>query len=471
MRTLRSRLIFSHILPLAIVAPLVAISLIYLLETQFLLSQYSQRLSQQANLMAQALATNPAIFSDPRRAEAFVSEMRIYSDGPIVLMRPDGALIALSDQGAQPLDWEGIDQALSGRTSVIVTYGWAGRGQVLVPVVNAQQQLVGIVGMSETLAGVTSQFGRLRLLVLAILVVGVVVGSVVGLILAVWLERPIGRAANAAVGIAHGQAVQPLPVSGPVEIRGLSESINLLAARLSSLEDSRRRSLANIVHELGRPLGAIRSAVHVLRQDAGEDAAIRAELLEGIEMEIERMTPLLDELSQLHGQVEGNVHLDRRPTDMNAWLPPVLAPWRAAAIDKGLQWEAQIAPDLPTLDVDPGRLAQALSNLLSNAVKYTVAGQVSVQATADGGRLLIAIADTGLGIAAEDMDHVFDPFYRSPQVTRYPYGLGLGLTIAHDLVRAHGGDIELESKVGEGSRFTVRLPAGSGQQVTSEQRP
>ena len=90
MRTLRSRLILSHILPLAIVAPLVAISLIYLLETQFLLNQYSQRLAQQANLMAQALASNPAIFQDDLQAQAFVTEMRIYVDAPIVLMRPDG---------------------------------------------------------------------------------------------------------------------------------------------------------------------------------------------------------------------------------------------------------------------------------------------------------------------------------------------------------------------------------------------
>ena len=463
MRTLRSRLIFSHILPLAIVAPLVAISLIYLLETQFLLAQYSHRLSQQVNLMAQALATNPAIFSDRRQAEAWVSEMRIYSDGPIVLMRPDGAMLALSDQGAQPVTWEGIEQALSGQTSVIITYGYAGRGQVLVPVVDARQRLVGVVGVTETMETFSSQFGRLRLLVLAILVVGMAVGSLVGLVLAVWLERPIGRAANAAVGIAHGETIMPLPLTGPVEIRGLSESINLLAARLSSLEDTRRRSLANIVHELGRPLGGIRSAAHVLRQGAGDDPAIRAELLEGIELEIERMTPLLDELSQLHGQVEGKVNLDRRPTDLNVWLPPVLAPWRAAAIEKGLQWEAQIAAGLPTLNIDPDRLAQALSNLLSNAVKYTpestqTSGQVTVSASVEGGQVIIMVADTGLGIPTEDGERIFDAFYRSPQVTRYPYGLGLGLTIARDLVRAHGGEIDVRSKIGEGSRFTIRLP-------------
>ena len=227
------------------------------------------------------------------------------------------------------------------------------------------------------------------------------------------------------------------------------------------MEDTRRRSLANIVHELGRPLGGIRSAVHVLRQDAGDDPAIRAELLEGIELEIERMTPLLDELSQLHGQVEGKINLDRRPTDLNVWLPPVLAPWRAAAIEKGLQWEAQIAAGLPTLNVDPDRLAQALSNLLSNAVKYTISGQVTVNASVDAGKVILVVADSGFGIPVEDGERIFDPFYRSPQVTRYPYGLGLGLTIARDLVRAHGGEIDVNSKLGEGSRFTIRLPVAT----------
>jgi two-component system sensor histidine kinase BaeS len=176
------------------------------------------------------------------------------------------------------------------------------------------------------------------------------------------------------------------------------------------------------------------------------------------------MEPLLDDLTLLHSQVTGQRVLALQPIPLSNWLVTTLLPWRAAALNKELHWETNIPPDLPTLNIDPTRMAQVLGNLLNNAIGYTPAGgRVQVTAAArenpddEPGELIIQVSDTGPGIAPEEQERVFEPFYRSRQPQRFSKGLGLGLAIARDLVEAHGGRLEVSSTLGEGSVFTARL--------------
>jgi signal transduction histidine kinase len=144
---------------------------------------------------------------------------------------------------------------------------------------------------------------------------------------------------------------------------------------------------------------------------------------------------------------------------LSDWLPPTLFPWRAAAREKGLEWKTDIPSDLPSLELDPDRIAQALGNLLSNAIKYTPqGGEVSVRAAANKHEVWIGVSDTGPGILPEEHQRVFEPFYRSDHERRFPQGLGLGLTIARDLVEAHGGKLDVASTPGKGCTFTICLP-------------
>jgi signal transduction histidine kinase len=155
----------------------------------------------------------------------------------------------------------------------------------------------------------------------------------------------------------------------------------------------------------------------------------------------------------------GSLELNRRPTALGEWLPQALIPWQKAAQEKGLRWQTDIPPDLPTVLVDPDRLGQALGNLLSNAVKYTPAGgAVSTGAGVEDDAIWVRVEDTGPGIAPEDLELIFTPFYRGRSATRFPQGMGLGLTIARDLVSAHGGRLEVENSPGLGSRFTIWIP-------------
>ena len=469
MRSLRSSFIISHLLPVLVVVPLVGLILIYLLETQIMLTQMSGDISDKANLIAETVNGRPELLQDLAEAESFISGVSIYIEEQVLLFGPDGQVLASNEPLAEP----GVEEALAGESvletavageeNLVIIYGLAEqRAIVLVPVQDINQQLVGIVGVTDTLAGAANQFQRLRTIIAGALALQLVLGALIGWWLARRLEQPIGQAAAAVVAIADGQEIDPVPIEGPEEIRELSKAVNILAERLRLLEETRRRSLANIVHELGRPLGAINTAAYVLRQGAGDDPQVRDELLEGIEGAVHNMEPLLNDLSQLYGQVQGRVQIAPQAVDLNEWLLPSLLPWRTVAREKGLDWQADVAADLPTIEIDPDRMNQVIGNLISNAIKYTPQGG-TVTVTAEAGRDMvdIGVCDNGPGIDPEEQERIFEPFYRSQAHRRFPQGLGLGLTIARDLVEAHGGTLELISEPGEGSCFVVHLPRKS----------
>jgi signal transduction histidine kinase len=468
MRTLRGRFIFSHLLPIALVLPLTGVLLVYLLETQIILADATNDLVAQAGLIGRVADQRPAVWSDPRAAAILVAELRPRADTRLDLRRPDGQLLASSDpdRGVSQISLPNLPVGGALRSSapwVRVSGGLLDQALVvLLPIAGRDQQLVGIVELTQTFAGIGSRIWRARMLVLGLTATELLIGVLVGVLLALRLARPIERAATVMTLIADGGRPQPLEAAGPAELRRLSESVNALAARLRALEEQRRRSLANIVHELGRPLGAMRAAVHVLGQRAGDDAATRHELLMGIEQAITGMQPLLDDLALLHGQVQGTLQVRRKPIDLHAWLPSQLATWQAAALEKGLAWHSVLDSQLPVLYADPEQLGRAVGNLLSNAVKYTPAGgAVDVTARTCGEAVCIEVADTGLGIPSEEQSLIFEPFFRSERQRRFPQGLGLGLTIAREIITAHQGHLDLSSVPGEGSRFSITLPRPS----------
>ena len=217
--------------------------------------------------------------------------------------------------------------------------------------------------------------------------------------------------------------------------------------------------LANLVHELGRPLGALRSAIQALMHGAIEDAELRYELLRGMDDENERLQHLLEDLSHLHDQVLGTLELDRQEIAIASWLNDILGPWREAAKEKHVRWQTEIPTKMQNLYADPIRLGQAIGNLISNAIKFTpINGTITVSAGQKGENLWIRVSDTGPGISEEEKEKVFTPFYRGSQGRRFPQGMGLGLGIANNLVEAHGGHLEIESAPGLGSHFTIWLP-------------
>jgi len=477
MRSLRTRLILSHILPLLVIVPLMGIALIYIVETQVMLTNLSNELTQQAKLTAEIARDQPNIWANADQARIFVSRFSAHHQSNVMLVDPKGNLLASnqpsdSDQVGHPLDLPNLSTALAGKDSIQVNYNQNFQTEIieiLVPVINPNQELVGVIRLTHQVSSVYDRFVRLRYIIVGVLAVELLLGIAVGLLLALNLERSLRQVTEAVYGIASGRNWTTLPEQGPDEIRLLLRAFNTLTERLRMLEEARRRLLANLVHEVGRPIGALQSAIQALLNGADQDIALRSELLEGMEAEVQRLHPLLDNLAQLHDRVLGTLELNCRPVNLSDWLMCVAVPWREAAQAKGIQWQATIPDTLPTLDVDADRLAQAMGNLLSNAVKYTPSGGiVSLTVGLENDQVWMQVSDTGPGISADEQQQIFAPFYRSHRGYRFPQGMGLGLTIARDLVLAHNGRLEVDSEPDKGSSFTIWLPQINGNQPSSE---
>jgi len=468
-RTLRRRLIASHVLPLLVVIPLMGIALIYVLETQVLIPSLTSELFGQASLVAEDAQDQPGIWSDPMQARAFVMRLDPLLDARLMLIGPQGQILASTyaadrEQIGQFLNHPGLSTVLMGKTSVHEDYSPSLESEiadVLMPVMAPDEHVEGVVRLSYILTNVYQRFLVLRFIIGGVIVGGIVLGVAVGSGLAVNLERPLKSVTTAVYQLAQGERTTPVPDQGPEEISLLSRAFNTLLDRLRSLETARSQLLANLVHELGRPLGAVRSAIQALQGGAEQDATLRREMLTGIDDEVKRLQRLLVDLAHLHEQVLGSLELDRQSVVLNEWLPHVLVPWREAALKKKIHWEEHLPDDLPVLRYDPDRLAQAVGNLLSNAVKYTpLGGTVSVSASIEDESFAIRVEDTGPGMSAEQLAHIFEPFYRGQTTRRFPQGMGLGLTIARDLATAHGGQLDVTSTPGLGTQFVLRIPCG-----------
>ncbi len=470
--TLRRRLIISHMLPVLIIIPLMGIALLYVLETQVAVPNLTREMVEQAALVAEITQDTPTVWTDTTAAQDLVERVSRHFDLRLMLLDRDGRLLASSDAAdadriGQVISAPDLSKALSGETAVRPDYFSPSLAteiaDVWQPVSQANQPVSGIVRLSFPLSRVFDRFLILRYIVAGVLTAGIVAGVALGWVLALNLARPLRQIAEAIHHLAQGEPLPPLSEKGPEEITLLARALNVLVERLRDLEDARNRLLASLVHELGRPLGALRSATDALRIGADRDEQLRRELLSGIDEELRLLQRLLEELAHLHNQMLGPLEINRQMIDLSEWLPTVLAIRHEAALQKGLRWETQIPPELPVIYADPERLAQALGNLLSNALKYTpTGGTISVSVGVDDDDIWICVGNTGPGIAPQDQARIFEPFYRGKTLRRSPQGLGLGLTIAHDLVTAHGGRIDLDSAPGRGTHFTIHLPRTTG---------
>lgn len=467
MRTLRARLILSHILPLLVIVALIGIALNYVLETRFLLTNLAGELTGKAILIAELATDKPELWDQPAQAQEFAERIGSQLNARVMLLDTDGSLLASTDpkdlefRGQVMDDLPELEDVLAGEVIVGTQYSrylLADVVDVQVPAWGPDQQVIGVVRLTHRLENIYEQVLVLRYLIIAVLAFGLALGLAVSWFFAVSLGRYLRQVTQAVHGIASDQDIELLPVQGPEEIRTLLTAVNTMSERLQNLEKVRRRLLANLVHELGRPLGALLSAIQALQGGAHQEKAFLDEILQGMRDEIGRLQRILNDLMRMYDQVLGTVDMTPRLMPLSEWLRGILPTWREVALSKGLEWEVKIPEDLPKFTFDPDRLAQALGNLISNAIKYTPkGGTVAVDAGLEEARAWIRVRDTGAGIPVKEQAEVFEPFYRGTSNRRFPQGMGLGLSIARDLVEAHGGHIEILSTPGEGSAFTIWL--------------
>jgi two-component system phosphate regulon sensor histidine kinase PhoR len=227
---------------------------------------------------------------------------------------------------------------------------------------------------------------------------------------------------------------------------------------LRNLQTTRRELIGNISHEFRTPLAGIKVMVETLRDGAVDDKKAAGDFLTRIDSEVDRLTQLVSELTELSRVETGKAELKLELLNLNNLVEEVTAQLSPQAERQKLTVVKELAADLPSIRADKARVRQVMVNLLHNAIKFTEpGGRIAVTTQGEGDSVAVAITDTGRGIASEDLPHVFERFYKGDKA-RGGEGTGMGLAIAKHIVEAHGGYIRVESKESKGSTFSFSLP-------------
>lgn len=320
------------------------------------------------------------------------------------------------------------------------------------------ETVIGSVQVGKSLVGVESMLQTVRYLLGLGIATTLIVAAGIGMLMARAALRPIDRITQTARRIAHAQDLsQRLPaIHTQDEIARLTDTFNETLGRLENLFQQQQRLVADVSHELRTPLTILRGNLDLLKRGyaslSPEDVN---EMLTSMEEEVTRLSRLVADLVFL-AKADAGVQLEKQVVELDTVLLDVYR--QALLMADGVKVELG-HEDQATVLGDRDRLYQLLLNLTDNAIKYTPAGgQVLLSLYKRQGWVQVSVSDTGVGIAKEDLPHIFERFYRAdPARTHQRGGAGLGLAIAKWIAEAHGGHLTVESELGKGSTFTLWL--------------
>lgn len=278
------------------------------------------------------------------------------------------------------------------------------------------------------------------------------------------IMRPLSALTDAVQKVKAGTYGQTVPVERRDEVGTLTETFNDMSQELAKNDKMRRRLFANIAHELRTPLAILQGNLEGMIDDV---IPTDKKVLLSMEDETLRMGRLIQDLRDLSLAEINELTLHKAPHDINVLLERAVSMLQPLCDEKSLAVHLDLARDLPKVSIDVDRINQVIYNLLNNAIRYIEAGctiTVSTLAVTVKGQpyVQVQIADTGSGIAPEDLQHIFQYFYRSEKSrNRKSGGSGIGLALAQQFVRSHGGRIWADSEVGRGTTFTFILPIHS----------
>ncbi len=249
-------------------------------------------------------------------------------------------------------------------------------------------------------------------------------------------------------------------VRGHDEMRTLAENYNVMAQQLENLDRSRNQFVSNASHELKTPLTTMKILLENILYQPDMPIEMRSEFLTDMNHEIDRLSNVVTDLLTLTRMDSGKMELNRERFDFSSVVDEMVRLLTPQAEKRGQELTGHIAPEV-WMTADKSKLGQVVYNLTENALKYTPdGGRIDVTLQIRGRTAVLTVQDNGVGIPEADQAHIFDRFYRVDKArSRETGGTGLGLSIVRQLVKMHGGEISVNSRLGQGSLFTVRLPA------------
>ena len=398
------------------------------------LTDASLQFSAQLETRIQILDTQATVLVDSRQEQQGMN----LQDDPLVAEALTGQYASRTDQTGQ-------------NTTMVLA----------VPAV-VDNQIVGVIYVSQPLSDVTSVLSDLRVRWLAATLIALVLSGLVGLLLSTAIARPLRRLTVAAGAVAQGQLDQQVPVRSRDEIGRLSRAFNEMTARLKAVRQMQIDFVADVSHELRTPLTAIKGMIETLRDGAVEDLDVRDRFLGTVESETDRLIRLVNDLLILSRADSEALNLRRELSNLTQLAQTCIERLAPQAETRSVTLHLENDSTTPPAWADPDRIEQVLLNLLDNAIKFSKpGGAVTVRISAGPDEsVLVQVCDEGIGIPAEDLPRIGHRFYRVDKArSRIEGGSGLGLAIAQALVSAHGGQLWLDSTEGRGTVVSFTLPS------------
>jgi two-component system OmpR family sensor kinase/two-component system sensor histidine kinase BaeS len=297
--------------------------------------------------------------------------------------------------------------------------------------------------------------------IVASVLVSLLIAAILGAALFNQVTSPLRQLKKAADAVGTGNFKERVSIHSHDEFADVGRSFNQMAESLDKAEEARLHYMADIAHELRTPLTAIQGTVEAMQDRI---LPLDDEQLENLHSQTDLLNRLVNDLRLVSLAETGHLKLVKTRVDPGSLTRSTVESLKPLAVQKQIQIRMDIQDSLPECDLDTDRYAQILNNLLSNAIRYTSeGGGITIALHVVGSSLDLSVSDTGTGIPAEGLPHVFDRFYRADKSrSRASGGAGLGLTIVKQLVEAHGGWITVKSPAddsGTGTQFDIRLPA------------
>ncbi len=444
-------------LVLAVLLPLgVAIHLVF---SQFYLHQQAQRLLSHGTLLADMLGHSPmATMMLPMVAEMVEARVALLDTTGAVVAQA-GLLPAVGPPLLTPAQWQHV---LGGSPLTLTRASYAGEPHqlVAVPIPSGTRGLRGALVLLAPLRPVEAALQRVRALLLLAGVGALLLSVGLAFLLSLALSRRLIAMERVTRAIVQGDLTARVPATAGDEVGRLAGAINELASHLQRYEQNRQEFLASVSHELRTPLAYLRGYSQALADGLVTSPEEQSRYHRILLDESLRLSRLVDDLMDLAQMQAGRLALAREPTDLREVIGRALAKVEPKAKAEQVAIRTEIPAELPPVWADPGRTEQVLLNLLDNALRHTPSGgTIAVAAESDRSQIRISVTDTGSGIAPDELPHIWERFYTADKSrARGRSGHGLGLAIVRSIVTAHGGNVGVESRPGEGSTFWFTLP-------------
>jgi signal transduction histidine kinase len=335
---------------------------------------------------------------------------------------------------------------------------------VAAPIAGDRSAVLGYVQLSVSMTPIIEERVHIFVTFAGISVVVLLVTILASILLARQIVVPVQHLTMTSEQIAAGKLDERVTPAGPSEVRRLGDAFNQMADRVQVMMAQQRAFVDNAAHELRSPLTGLRLRIEMLQTHSASNAALTQRYLSQMERELGYLQRVVDHLLALASAEQNEQAAPKTALDLSRVLYDLPDEMSPLAQHARVTLETDLPEHLPAVLANPDQMRIAIRNLLDNAVKYTrPGGAVNFSARATDERVEIVVRDTGAGIPADALPHVFDRFYRvdaahSRSSATSVGGVGLGLSLVQAIIKAHGGMIRVTSQIGSGSAFTIELP-------------